>query len=773
MVEYSHDERSRGLWPINPSALVLCVLTVGLLVTLGVRFASTIDELRKVEEVARERANDAVLLERLLSTLVDAETGQRGYLLTGDADYLAPYHAAKSRVPALSRRVALSEQPGLNAERFAEIADAKLAELAETIDLAGDDRMDEALAIVRGNLGRDLMEELRAAANAAAVESEAAVEKAVESEQRQYETALVSLTSLTLIGAAAVVVGFYFLTRQLAKREASERRVQYWSSRVEALAELTPRIAGLRDVESVRRASLEESRRLVPAMSTLLVEPHGDGVPARVSFAGSPVAVASPVLEKVAAALADHGAGRYDAAGLERAAATAGLRPEDVSAFTGVTDSVMAVSLGARSDREDKAPAVMVALAASGHHFSADDLLLFRQYAAAVGTAALNARLNEQVAEATERKDDFLAMLGHELRNPLSAIRSAMDAVLRPGGSEDAGELLAVVDRQTTQMRRLVDDLLDVARVARGKVRLEREPLNLAALARTTAADVAAAAGRSADLQLQAGEAVPVSADRQRLEQCVANLVHNACKFSPGGTPIRVRVAGEGGEAVLSVSDAGIGIDPADLGEIFDTFRQTSVEISRTAGGLGLGLSVVQGLIRLHGGRVEARSDGTGRGAEFLIRLPLTSRPLTDGPAQTSPHDLTGTRVLAIDDAPDVLLPVRVLLSKEGCTVWTAADGEEGLKAARDRTPDVILCDVGLPGPLDGFAVVKKLRESEATRRTYTVAVTGYGQPADREESRRAGFDYHLTKPVSRDDLVRVVGERPRFPDAAGEPASA
>jgi PAS domain S-box-containing protein len=367
---------------------------------------------------------------------------------------------------------------------------------------------------------------------------------------------------------------------------------------------------------------------------------------------------------------------------------------------------------------------------------------------------------NARLAEAARRKDEFLAMLAHELRNPLAPVLSGLHILgLSEADEQVIAQVRGMIERQIRHLTRLVDDLVDVSRIMRGRVPVRRVPLDLAQLVRTAAEDRRATIEQTGmRLVVEVPDSpVWIAGDATRLVQVLNNLLDNAVKFRDDDGRVTVRVTVEAGEAVLDVRDEGIGIDPELVSPLFDTFAQADRSLDRSRGGLGLGLSLVKGLVELHGGRVEATSKGQGRGAAFTIRLPLREEPaaLSGLPAMPS---VTGEslRILVVEDNRDAANSLRILLQLLGHQVTVAYTGPEGVQQARTFRPDVVLCDIGLPG-LDGYAVANELRRDPVTARAHLIAVTGYGQEEDRQRSRQAGFDHHLTKPVDPKDLQPLL----------------
>ncbi len=370
--------------------------------------------------------------------------------------------------------------------------------------------------------------------------------------------------------------------------------------------------------------------------------------------------------------------------------------------------------------------------------------------------------LMEQIREADRRKDEFLGMLAHELRNPLGPIYNCLQLQkLLPPGDPRVGSIRETLDRQVKHMSRLIDDLLDATRLAHGKILLRTERCDAVSIVRQTVEDyrsIIDAGGINLLIEVP-DHPVWIDGDPTRLLQVVGNLLHNANKFSNPQGLIRVTVAQEAGYVRIGVADSGIGIEPAMLGHVFDVFRQADQGLDRARGGLGLGLALVKGLVQLHMGRVEALSEGHNRGAEFRIYLPLAvaveAQATVDGPETVTSAPL---RILLIEDNVDAAESARMLLRHEGHEVETAFDAETGLVAAHRFSPEVILCDIGLPG-MDGYQIIRKIREDAKLAQIYVVALTGYGRETDRDQAMAAGFDLHLTKPIDWPTLTATLGK--------------
>jgi PAS domain S-box-containing protein len=368
---------------------------------------------------------------------------------------------------------------------------------------------------------------------------------------------------------------------------------------------------------------------------------------------------------------------------------------------------------------------------------------------------------NARLAEADRRKSEFLAVLSHELRNPLAPIQNSIYLLERaPPGSEPAARAREILHRQADHLARLVDDLLDVTRISRGKVELRRTRLDLRDVVRRTTDDLRSvfdATGIELRLEQSAGP-VWVEGDVTRLAQVLGNLLQNSVKFTPAAGTVSVALSEGDGVVTLSVRDTGAGIPQYELQRMFEPFAQGAQDTARTKGGLGLGLSLVKGLVELHGGSVRASSAGAGSGSEFVVTLPLAEPPpaATQVDRQGGPSRL----VLIVEDNPDAGRTLGDVLELSGHRVRVVTDARSGVALAREVRPDVILCDIGMP-EMDGYDFARAIRSDPVLRRTRLIAVTGYAQPEDDERARQAGFDAHLPKPPPLDVLERLLREEP------------
>ena len=378
-----------------------------------------------------------------------------------------------------------------------------------------------------------------------------------------------------------------------------------------------------------------------------------------------------------------------------------------------------------------------------------------------------NRRLVAQLRDADRQKDDFLAALAHELRNPLGVVSNAFDILPEAQTPEPVSqELRDIINRQISLMSRLVDDLLDVSRISRGQIGLARQPCDFAAIVRQTVDDYRSILeSNGLELNLQAPSSpVWVIGDSTRLAQSISNLLQNASKFTSAGDTVTVKLVDVPDEhcAVLSVRDTGIGMESDFLARIFEPFRQFDPGIGRRQGGLGIGLSLVKGLIELHGGEVHASSQGLGHGSEITIRLPTEKIADTLDASSTSGLARAASpasyRILVIDDNSLAARTLQIFLSDKGHEVELAVTGPQGLEKARQFLPQVVLCDIGLPG-LDGYSVARQLRQEQGSKKMFLIAVSGYGQEEDQERAKSAGFDAYLVKPISLKDLEKLLAE--------------
>jgi signal transduction histidine kinase len=367
-------------------------------------------------------------------------------------------------------------------------------------------------------------------------------------------------------------------------------------------------------------------------------------------------------------------------------------------------------------------------------------------------------RVEAELRAADQRKDEFLGLLSHELRNPLAPIRNSIYILGQADpDSEEARQARWILERQVTFLGRIVDDLLDITRITNGKVELKCCDLDLVEAARRSVEDHRASfVGAAIELRVEAPETpVWTHADPTRVAQAVGNLLSNALKFTPAGGCVEVLVTQETGFGVIEVRDDGIGIDASMLAHVFDRFSQGAQSLDRSRGGLGLGLALARAMIELHGGSVSVASDGPGRGARFAIRLPLAEKqPEAPASEPTPPIDQRQLKILIVEDNIDGAESLKVLLEIIGHDVRVARDGLAAIAIAEEMSPQVVLCDIGLPG-IDGYETARRLRAIIPDSRL--IALSGYAMPEDRRRGRDAGFHEHLSKPLAPDDLRRLL----------------
>ena len=424
--------------------------------------------------------------------------------------------------------------------------------------------------------------------------------------------------------------------------------------------------------------------------------------------------------------------------------------------------------------RERTLGVLTLATAESGTEYTEDDMRLAEEVASRAALAIENAQAYREVQTANRLKDEFLATLSHELRTPLNAVLGYV-RMLRTGAiaPDRADQALGVVERNAEALRQIVEDVLDVSRIVSGKARLEVRPTDIARVIQDAIATVQPAAdAKGIDIQQAVERGVgAVPADPNRLQQVVWNLLANAVKFTPSGGRVDVSLRQVDGHAEIVVRDTGIGLSPSFLPYVFERFRQAEGGANRKHGGLGLGLAIARHIIEMHGGAIEAASEGDGKGAVFTVKLPLmtfeteAARGADDAERRRTANasDLAGIRVLAVDDDEDALYLVREILESAGAVVITATSAGAALASLSSERPHVIVADLGMP-EMDGFELIKEVRQLTDTslRRVPAAALTAYARSADRARALRSGFEMHLAKPIDPAELVAAVGSLAR-----------
>jgi PAS domain S-box-containing protein len=716
------SRRRRGL-PILLFGITLAALIAGGL--LG-----TYNTQRLIDTRRRLALTDDGIVElgKLMTTIDDAQASQRGYLLTGDEAYLEPYQASTGRLRTELARLSQLESDPRQRARLAALEraiDLKLAELGQTIALARAGERAVALAIVRTNVGRARMEAIRARVAAMqSAERNLLARREAEAERRSSLT-IATIVVSALIGTALLALVFYLSARNLRL----ERRA------AETLAAERERLRVT--LASIGEAVLTTDRECRITFANPVAESL-TGWPGE-QMLGQPLeAVFRIVNEQTRASL--------------ESPARRALR-EGV-AVTGTDPAVLVRARGAECPIEvGAAPMLDAAGSVVG------SVLVFRDVTERRRAEQRLASTLMELRAADRHKDEFLALLAHELRGPLAPLLNSVEILKRAQGDEGIlTKVQGTMERQLGQLVRLVNDLLDVSRIARGQIELRREPVDLGGIVQQSVEacrPLAGAAGHTLTVNVPE-EPVYVDGDPARLAQVLSNLLHNACKYTEPGGHIALRLGREGREALIRVSDTGIGIPPGKLEGIFDLFVQLDRRTERAQGGLGVGLAVVKRLVTMHGGSVEARSEGAGRGSEFIVRLPVASGAGSVAGDASPIESVPARRVLVVDDNVDTATSLSMLLQKAGHDAHTAYEGLQALSLAEELHPDVILLDVGLPR-LNGYDVCRRIRERSWARNTLIVAVTGWGQEEDRRRSAAAGFDAHLVKPPEYAALMQVL----------------
>ncbi len=763
------------------------------------------------------------LLNELLRDLLNAETGQRGFLLTGDHFYLEPYYAARAMygvhfeeadklISDKEAREALGKIAGAARQRFDELANMiELQTAGDTVTVT---------AMVNSGIGKATMDELRTHVTHAEATLLAKKEESDRQSATAFTNSVVTFATALLFTLAASVWSFLRVDRELHRRRMSEWTVLQRSAQLQSFADVVARVFSARDVDSIIGIALHEFRQLIGAREALLqINDQGRW---RVERGIVATGIQQPSEEYLRCVFEivrrlPKNESTYFRLRQDLLNDLALTQSEEWQVCSDAMDGVLSAPLRDSSGQEIGR---IVLMGKFGEDFNNNDCLLVSQLAYSVSVALNNANLTQQMASEAAKKDEFLAMLGHELRNPLAGVVTGSEALLRIGDhTDEAMRLKQSILRQATMISRIVDDLLDVSRIGQGKINLALTEIDIRTLVNETIQDYHRLyEGRRFHIDDQTGSVHPcmVYGDRARITQSLANLIHNACKFSPEDSKITVRLHRNGYENPtlrIEVIDQGIGLTPAEQSVVCELFHQVHTTIERAMGGLGIGLTLAKGLIEMHGGELLVASDGPGQGSTFTIRLPIHQPSDTLNQAQPGPLHPPSTqspshalntrnaqnalhpplqstnfeapsasgfpddgklegewpqmkepkRVLVIDDRPDAILPIRVLLGQDGHEVFEAHDGSTGVTRAVELAAEVVFCDIGLPGELSGYDVVRELRQQPTTRDAFIVALSGYSQPSDRQRSRDAGFDLHLAKPVDAARLRDVMRRNSTF----------
>jgi PAS domain S-box-containing protein len=786
-------------------------------------------------------------LDTLFSNLTDAETGQRGYILTGVEAYLQPFRDARARLDAsVQRFIALTKKGGQTDERvraIAELTAAKLAELEQTIQLRRENGFEPAVELVKTGRSKALMDELRAAITAMEADEYHARDQGKAELEKQ-----MGFTLLTFLGNSLLVLVLLLAIQSLdrkARQELKARarclgttlssigdaviatdgegRLSFMNPVAEMLTGWNLDSAIGRDLAEVFHISNEETREpaenpvsrvlregKVVGLANHTVLTAKDGTIRPIEDSAAPIKQ-DQLIQGVVLVFRD--ASQTRAAQLrireseERYRSIVAATTHTV--WVSSPDFSSTVPLAGNDpiewsdgdakpggwldavhpeDRERTRQAFLGAVRAKSvyeaeHRIKSRDGT-YRHYLARaiplldqggnirewIGTSnditerreAEEAReqLYEKLRENDKQKDEFLAMLAHELRNPLAAISGAVALSTLTGLQEHINWSMEVISRQVKHLTRLIDDLLDVSRISRGKIQLRCTVLDATSILDSAVETVRPLINQrrhELEVAIERGS-LWVSADPTRLEQVVTNLLVNAAKYTKDGGRIWVEAGHEAGDVLITVRDTGIGIPPEKLSGMFELFAQGDRSPDRSEGGLGIGLTVVQRLVELHGGTVSASSEGTNKGCQFTVRLPAARQPARIRPESSGEAAARPVRVLVVDDNVDTAQGLAMTLRLLGYEASTALDGKEALEVARALRPEVILLDIGLPG-MDGYEIATRLRNEELCQAAKIIAITGYGQEEDRHRSVEAGFDDYLVKPIDHQSLLNILSK--------------
>jgi PAS domain S-box-containing protein len=700
----------------------LALLVNGALVVLDLRRIAVTDEwVEHTHQVLHQ-------LQAFLGSVQEAERVQRGYVVTGERSYRDSFEDARAAVDLhLQRLGALTnddpeQQARIDAMR--PVVAKRMDVLSRAVELRdGPNGFESARALIRSGWGNDLVARIEETVDAMASQEEGLLVDRSQAFERALRVALVAF--LLGLGASVALVAAAFRAFRGRLRERTEAAAQLHQEKERFRTTLTSIADAVIVTDAAGRITMfnDAAGALTGWDEAALGRPLDEELPIVSEATGQPVE--SPV-DRV-------------------------LRDGRIAGPAGRALLVRREGVDVPID-ETGAPVLDMDGRVAGV------VLVIRDNRGRREVERELARRADLLLEQDRRKDEFLAVLSHELRNPLAAVRNALAVVARAApGSEQARRAREIAERQSGYLTRMVDDLLDVSRIARGKIRIERARLDLAEVVRRSVEDVRATmAARRLALELRdPGGPIWVDGDAARLAQVTSNLLTNAAKFTEPGGDVTVALEARAGRAVLRVRDTGAGMDGELVERLFQPFVQAEDTLHRAAGGLGLGLAIARSIVELHHGSIRAASDGPGKGAEFVVELPLAAASEAVAPG-AGPQERAGSamRVLVIEDNEDSAESLKDILELHGHEVSVAHDGPAGLAQARAAEPDVVLCDVGIPG-LDGYEVARRLRA--AGSRARLVALTGYAGADDVARARQAGFDAHLAKPPDLDRLATLL----------------
>ncbi len=728
---------------LSKTALLLSVPLLVVIVIALFSYSNT----QKVRSTNEQRTISQSIMEdnaTLLSLVTNAETSQRGFLLTGKEQYYKSYNQAISAIsPLLERFEAVTTQQPDQVEHLKALeplVSAKLNELSAVINLSESKKLPGTPAVPNIENGKILMDKVRAGSAIIGQASQTRLSQLVmEEEKRSSRFELVSVLGSTLL------LMFLFFSGITIYRGTSLQGYLY--DQVKASQKLfKTTLAGIADAV-IATDALAKITFINPAAQKLTgwTEHESSGVDITKVF---------PIInENTHMEVGNPLKGVLKVGGTDKL-----IKDTNLISKTGreipIDDSAAAL----RDENGKLVGAVLVFRDISARRQAEHKL-------SDVVTALKKS--NEGLQSASKKKDEFLAMLAHELRNPLAPIRNALEILKQGGAGEKAEkELQIVMDRQLQKVVRLVDDLLDVSRITRGMITLKTDQVDLGLVISQTVEgmrDNFEACQHKISLS-PSQEKVFVKGDAVRLEQVIYNLLMNACKYTNPGGLITIKLESEIDKAIIRITDNGVGISPELLPHIFDLFVQADRSLDRTQGGLGIGLTLVRRLVELQGGTVEAKSQGLKMGSEFTVHLPaipatevvLPVVPSVVPPVASRDALLSKHHILVIEDNVDAAKTTQMLLELKGYKVQVAFDGPSGIKEAQTFEPEAIILDIGLPG-MNGYEVARDLRKLPGTKYALLIALSGYGQAEDFRKSKEAGFDHHLVKPVDIDKLQALM----------------
>jgi PAS domain S-box-containing protein len=697
--------------------LTLLISIIVLIVTGSVAYRS-VATLSHATGVLIHTKDVLLALEQTMSVLRDAESGQRGFLITGEEEYLEPYTVAMGEIDAqmAQLRTAIADDTeALQAYgRLTTLVQERIEYLNTGIALQRAHSQNKTLKLGASGEGKERMDEIRAViAEMQAAEERKLTEQLNAEAAARYETRRVTIV-MTLLAIAILSVLVFVTRRDAARIRASEQRLATTLRSIGDAVIATDRDGYVRELNPI-------AEQLTGWTAADATGKHLDDV-LRMVNEDTRVAIESPV----ARVLRDGG-------------------------IVGLANHTLLIRRdGNETAIEDSAAPI---LDADGE--TTGVVLVFRD--------ATEIRAAERaLLTADRRKDEFLAVLAHELRNPLAPIRHAVQIARSPRATADQVKWSQdVIERQSGHMARLLEDLLDVSRITRGSLDVRKSRVELREVvdaAIEMAAPLMQGRGHTLAVDLPR-DAVWLDADPLRLAQVIGNLFTNAAKYTHPGGDIRLDVECDDRRIVLRVVDNGIGLTADSLTSIFQMFAQLRTPLDRTEGGLGIGLALAKGLVELHDGTIEARSEGPGRGSEFIVTLPRAAdangqpQPSSEAPKGADADGAAKLRVLVADDNEDAAESIALLLQLHGHAVERAHDGQRALDAICAAAPDLALLDIGMPR-LNGYDVAQRVRSMPDGDRVTLVAITGWGQPGDRERARSAGFDHHWVKPVDSAALL-------------------